>query len=58
MRESERLGCGWKSLGEMGRLFQEISCPWVCVPLTWLLIPGGGIQVGKETSVGDRTVVH
>ena len=45
-------------MGEMGRLFQEISCPWVCVPLTWLLIPGGGIQVGKETSVGDRTVVH
>lgn len=42
--------------GELGGRF-PVSCS-LLGPLTWLLISGGAVQVGKEISAGDRTAVH
>lgn len=59
MYRSESPNCGWGSWGEMGgsgELHRGIPASWSLLgPLTWLLIPGGGVQVGKDTSAGDRT---
>lgn len=57
-RWSESLMSVWELGGDERALRRDFLLPVPLGPLTWLLIPGGAVQVGKRTSAGDRGAVH
>ena len=51
-------------VGAWGKWVDQVGCTEGCLtpgplgPLTWLLIPGGGVQAGKDISAGTKTDFH